>query len=359
MNLVITAGGTGGHIYPGIGVAECALESGFARKILFIGARRGLESTLVPAAGFELKTLTVGRVRGMKLGTRMTGLAGLGLSIPRARKLLREFGADAVVGLGGYASAPSLIAGSLSGIPTALCEQNTIPGTTNRFLSRFARKICVSFAMSSGYLPSQKVVVTGNPTRRTIAEARKLRAGRVADGTFTIVVLGGSQGALFLNQTIARSLASFAKGRPAITIIHQTGRGRADEAREAYAKLGAQAQIVEYVDDMAGLLTRADLVVGRAGATTVAELTAVGVPALLVPFPYATDNHQYWNALVMVRAEAAFMHEQHSFNQEIFAKDLEGLFDGGDLLDTMARSARRVGRVDAAANVLEQLRRIS
>jgi UDP-N-acetylglucosamine--N-acetylmuramyl-(pentapeptide) pyrophosphoryl-undecaprenol N-acetylglucosamine transferase len=359
MNLAITAGGTGGHIYPGIGVAEHALETGFARKILFIGARRGLESTLVPEAGFELKTLSVGRVRGMKLGARISGLAGLGLSIPQARKLLRRFSADAVVGLGGYASAPSLIAGSLSGIPTVLCEQNTIPGSTNRFLSRFARTICVSFAMSSGYLPSQKVVVTGNPTRRDIAEARKARAVRVSDGTFTIVVLGGSQGALFLNQTIARSLAAFAQKRPAITIVHQTGRGRLEEAQDAYAKLGAQAQLIEYVDDMAGLLTRADLVVGRAGATTVAELTAVGVPAVLVPFPYATDNHQYWNAMEMVRAKAAFMHEQDAFNGATFAQDLEGLFDGSGSLDTMSANARRLGRVDAAANVLEQLRRLS
>ena len=359
MNLVVSAGGTGGHIYPGIGVAEYALETGMARRILFIGACRGLEGSLVTEAGFELKTLPVGRVRGMKLSTSVSGLTGLGLSIPRARKLLKEFQTDAVVGLGGYASAPSLIAGSLSGIPTALCEQNTIPGTTNRFLSRFARSICVSFAMSSGYLPSQKVVVTGNPTRRGIAEARKLRAERVADGTFTIVVLGGSQGALFLNQTIARSLASFAQGRPTITIIHQTGRGRTDEAREAYAALGAQAQLVEYVDDMAGLLTRADLVVGRAGATTVAELTAVGVPAMLVPFPFATDNHQYWNAMVMVRAEAAYLHEQHSFSEEIFGADLEGLFRDGELRGTMAANARRLGRVDAAANVMEQIGRIS
>ncbi len=359
MNLAITAGGTGGHIYPGIAVAERALESAFASRILFIGARRGLESSLVPAAGFDLKTLSVGRVRGVKLGARFSGLAGLGLSIPRARKILRDFAADAVVGLGGYASAPALIAGSLSGVPTALCEQNTIPGTTNRFLARFARLICVSFAMSSGYLPSQKVVVTGNPTRRDIAKARKARSERVADDKFTIVVLGGSQGALFLNQTIARSLAAFAQGRPAITIVHQTGKGRLEEATDAYAKLGAQVQVVEYIDDMAGLLTRADLVVGRAGATTVAELTAVGVPALLVPFPYATDNHQYWNAMEMVRANAAFMHEQHSFNQDLFAKDLEGLLDRGDVLVTMSANARRLGQVDAAANVLEQLRRVS
>ena len=359
MNLVITAGGTGGHIYPGIGVAECALECGFARRVLFIGASRGLEGTLVPAAGFELKTLPVGRVRGMKLGARLSGIAGLGLSIPRAGRLLKEFKADAVVGLGGYASAPSLIAGSMGGVPTALCEQNTIPGTTNRFLARFARTICVSFAMSSGYLPSQKVVVTGNPTRRNIAEARRLRQERVADGTFTVIVLGGSQGALFLNQTIARSLATFAKGRPSITIIHQTGRGRLEEARGAYADLGTQAQVVEYVDDMAGLLTRADVVVGRAGATTVAELTAAGVPAVMIPFPHATDNHQYWNGMVMVRANAAFLHEQHTFKESDFLAGLEGLFSDPEKLSRMTANARRLGRVDAAANVLEQLRRIS
>jgi UDP-N-acetylglucosamine--N-acetylmuramyl-(pentapeptide) pyrophosphoryl-undecaprenol N-acetylglucosamine transferase len=356
MNLVITAGGTGGHITPGLGVAECAVATGIAQRVLFIGARGGLESTLVPAAGFELKTLAVGRVRGMRLATKVTGLAGLGLSIPRARHILKEFDAHAVIGLGGYASAPALVAGSLSGIPTLLCEQNTIPGSTNRFLAHFARKICVSFAMSSGYLPSHKVVVTGNPTRSDIAIARAQRRQRPLNDGFTILVLGGSQGALFLNQTLSRLLASFVKERPTTTVIHQTGRGRKQEAQDAYAGLEGQVELVEYIDAMGELLSRCDLVIGRAGATTIAELTAVGVPALLVPFPFATDNHQVWNAVVMERAGAAFMHEQLSFDEVRFNAELERLFADRSLLADMGHNARRLGRVDAAQAVLEQLR---
>jgi UDP-N-acetylglucosamine--N-acetylmuramyl-(pentapeptide) pyrophosphoryl-undecaprenol N-acetylglucosamine transferase len=359
MNLVIAAGGTGGHIMPGLGLAEAAVQAGLARNILFIGARNGLEGMLVPAAGFRIETLPVGRFRGMGLKTRLSGLAGLGLSVPMAHRLLKEFGASAVVGMGGYASAPALIAGAMAGIPTALCEQNTIPGSTNRILARFAQKVCVSFSMSSGYLPPHKVVVTGNPVRRALLEARKRRLERVRSDSFTILVLGGSQGALFLNKTVARSLASFAKGRPTTTIIHQTGAGRRGEAADAYRKLGERVEVVEYIEDIGSLLERVDLVVGRAGATTVAELSVVGVPSILVPFPFATDNHQFWNAKVMVQAGAALLFEQHSYNEDRFLDELERLSRDPKALATMGSQARKLGRVDAAEAVLEQLGRMS
>ena len=202
MKLTVTAGGTGGHINPGIGIAEEAQASGLAESVNFIGARHGLEKELVSGAGFPIHLLPVDRVRGMGPVTKVVGLSGLALAVPMAMRLLRRLGTTAVVGMGGYASAPALLAASALGIPTVLCEQNTIPGSTNRVLARTARRICVSFPMTSGYLPSWKVVVTGNPVRRTMAAARIRRGNRRHDGSFSILVLGGSQGALFLNQTV-------------------------------------------------------------------------------------------------------------------------------------------------------------
>jgi UDP-N-acetylglucosamine--N-acetylmuramyl-(pentapeptide) pyrophosphoryl-undecaprenol N-acetylglucosamine transferase len=353
MRLAIGTGGTGGHIYPGIGIAEAAVSLGLADDVLFIGGRHGLESELVPAHGFDIVTLPVDRVRGMKLATRMAGLAGLARSIPAASRVLKEFSPDAVIGMGGYASAPSLIAASMRKIPTVLCEQNTIPGATNRKLAHFASRICVSFPMTSGYLPSWKVVVTGNPVRASIGAAAARRQESPREG-FRILVLGGSQGALFLNQTVAGCLASFAATHGDVEIVHQAGSGRTGEATPAYGGL-SRVHVTGYIDDMAEMLAWATIVVGRAGATTVAELAAVGVPSLLVPFPFATDNHQYWNAKAMVTAGAARIFEQHSFNENKFRDTLEELHRGPEVLAAMEEGASNMGRPKAAVGVLETL----
>lgn len=357
MKLAIGTGGTGGHIYPGIGIAEAAVSLGIADDVLFIGARHGLERELVPAHGFEIVTLPVDRVRGMRLATRVAGLAGLARSIPAASRILKDFAPDAVIGMGGYASAPSLIAAAMRKIPTVLCEQNTIPGATNRKLAHFASAICVAFPMTSGYLPSWKVVVTGNPVRSSVVAAAATRRESSRAG-FRILVLGGSQGALFLNQTVASCLAAFAASHGDVEIVHQTGSGRTDEATPAYGGL-RRVHVTGYIDDMADMLSWATIVIGRAGATTVAELAAVGVPSLLVPFPFATDNHQYWNAKAMATAGAAKIFEQHSFNENQFRDTLDELYREAGLLAAMEAGALHMGRPDAAARVLDTLRGVA
>jgi len=359
MRLAVSAGGTGGHVLPGIALAEQAVASGVASRIVFIGAADGIERRIVPAYGFDIETLPVGRVRGMSLTRKAAGLAGLGAALPKAAAILRRFGADVVVGMGGYASAPALVAARMLGIPTVLCEQNTIPGSTNRLLARFARKICISFSMSSGYLPSWKTVLTGNPVRPSLAAARAARAAR-PDGPLTpfrILVLGGSQGALFLNQTISACLADLARADRGISVIHQTGRGRTQEVGKAYDGL-SNVSVVGYIEDMARMLEQSSLVVGRAGATTVAELAAVGVPSILVPFPFATDDHQWWNARVMERAGAARVVEQHSFNEGRFLELVTSLSRGPAVVEEMGRAALAQGRIHAADEVLNVVRSV-
>lgn len=340
---------------PAIAVAEAALAGGYASKVLFVGAANGLEKKLVPTFGFTIETLPAGRVRGMSAITKIKGLSGLAASVPAAIMLLKRFGADVVVGTGGYASAPTLVAANLLGLRTVVLEQNTIPGTTTRLLSRVAREICISFPMTSGYLPSWKVHLTGNPVRDTFVKAGERRLQKGKNESFNILVLGGSQGALFLNSEVAACLAQFARLHPDVTVLHQAGGGRTDEAAGAYDGL-ANCRVAGFIDDVASHLEEADLVVSRAGATTVAELGVVGVPSILIPFPFATDNHQEWNARALENAGAARLYLQHNFRDERFLEELEALRGKPGELERMEEGARQAGVPDAAFRVMDVVR---
>ena len=353
MRLVLTGGGTGGHIMPAIAVAEEALASGRAEALLFVGAADGLEKKIVPMYGFNIETLPVGRVRGMSLKTRAIGMAGLAASLPTAARILKRFRADVVIGTGGYASAPTVMAAAALGVKTAVLEQNTIPGKTTRVLSRVASRVCLSFPMTSGYVPSWKAVVTGNPVRQQFAAAGARRVEAAVDRErFSILVLGGSQGALFLNTTVARCLGRFARAHPDVTVVHQAGAGRTDEAAGAYEGV-PNAQVVGFIDDVASRLEQATLVISRAGATTIAELSVVGAPSLLIPFPFAMDNHQEWNGGALEKVGAARMYLQQNFKEEKFLGELERLHTNRDELLEMARRARGFGIPDAAERVVE------
>jgi len=355
LRVVVAAGGSGGHVLPGIALAEYMLSAGGIEHVLFIGADSGLEKRIVPSFGFGIRTLPVGRVRGMKLAVRVSGLMGMGASVPKAMSILKEFGADVVVGLGGFASAPAIMAAYLMRKPCVVCEQNTIPGSTNRWLARFARRVCVTYAMSSAYLPSWKVVVTGNPVRPSVAAVREKRANRAAHEGLRVLVLGGSQGAQFLNKTMASALASFASAHGDVEVVHQSGASREGEAAPAYKGV-KNVRVVGYIEGMAELLEWADLVVARAGATTLAELACVGLPSLLVPFPFATDNHQFFNAKAMERAGGAKVFLQDAFNENSFREVLEGLYRDRGALAAMGRNAAGEGRPDAAMRVVETLK---
>jgi UDP-N-acetylglucosamine--N-acetylmuramyl-(pentapeptide) pyrophosphoryl-undecaprenol N-acetylglucosamine transferase len=340
---------------PALAIGRAALDSGLVDEVLFVGAASGLEKDIVPTYGFAIETLPVGRVRGMGMLTRATGLAGFAASVPAAIRILRRFDPQFVIGTGGFASAPTVLAGAALRKRVAVLEQNTIPGATTRVLSRVADVVCVAFPMSSGYLPSHKVVVTGNPVRPEIVAARERREKAGPPRPFTVVVLGGSQGALFLNVRVSKVLGDFAKAHPEVRIVHQAGAGRGEEVGHAYEGT-PNVQVVGFVHDMAALLEGASVVVGRAGATTIAELTAIGVPAVLIPFPQAVDKHQDHNALALQQAGGGRALFQEGFSDEELRSVLEEMASVPEVLGRMERRSRAFGRPDAARAVLAAVR---
>lgn len=351
MRLGLTGGGTGGHVYPLIAIALRAIQLGIATEVLFLGTKAGLEGDLVSAAGFQIETLMGRKVRGGGLGQKMAGMAGLVGAIPQGMGVWGKFRPDVVVGSGGYASVAGVTAAWLKGIPTVLLEQNTIPGYTNRKLAFAAQKVCVSFPVSAGYFPAGKVVVTGNPVRPEIQEVAQRRKEKTASGGIQILVLGGSQGALFLNQEIALAMLNLVGSDARIRVVHQCGKGRTKELPEAYLSHPG-VRVKEYIEDMASELTATDLVVGRAGATTIAELTTAGVPSLLIPFPFAADNHQEHNALAVQKHGGAEMWLQSEWDRVKFEDRVRHLLGTPGELEAMSRGALTLGMADAATAIL-------
>jgi len=347
--LCVAGGGTGGHVTPLLALAEEWTARG--GTVFYVGAAGGIEEVMVPAAGFDLEVISGGgRVKGMGPLTRLRSLSTLPVGVREASTVLKRFRPDVVVGAGGYASFAAGAAASLAGIPLVLCEQNSIPGLTNRVLSRVARKVCTSFMMTASHLNVLKAVFTGNPVRTAIRVLAD-RATELNDLS-SITVLGGSQGARFLNTDLARSLAMFLKDHPNIRVTHQCGAGREDETLASYAG-SPRVEVIPFIEDMAPLLAGSDLVVCRAGATTIAELTAIGLGAILVPFPFATDNHQEHNARAMERAGGADVIIQAEFDSDQFIERLTALHSDPGELGRLAAGSRGMGRPDAAAAVLD------
>ncbi len=345
MRAVLAGGGTGGHVLPLLALAEALQKSGLCESMLFLGAD-GLESSLVTQRGYSLIQLPVGRVRGLALHRQVKGVAGLAAAVPLAAWHLRRAKAQVVVGSGGYASAPAVTAAAFLGIPAILLEQNTIPGSTNRGLAKMAKVVCTSFAMSSGYFPASKVVVTGNPVREVFLKVRQERQSAPRD-VFRVLVLGGSQGAQFLNKHVAPLLAQCARSSSgAMEIVHQCGKNREGEVGQAYEGL-AGVTVRGYIDDMDAELRAASLVVGRAGATSLAELAVVGLPSILIPFPHATDGHQEVNARFYERRGAAKVFIQESFKAEEFVAAVQSLRGDPNKLRAMERASLASGIPDA------------
>lgn len=343
--VLIMAGGTGGHIFPGLAVAaELA-----ARRVpvIWLGAHGGLETRLVPQHGVALETLSIGGLRGKGLATALRTPLRLLAAVRAARALLKRHAPRSVLSMGGYVAAPGGLAARLARIPLVVHEQNRIPGLTNRLLARFAQRVLTGFADA---LPRAEWV--GNPVRASIA-ALPAPAQRYAgrNGPLRVLVLGGSQGAASLNAQVPEMLRRRGT-RIAVQVRHQCGEKHVEKTRAAYAAAGVEADVLSFVDDMAAAYADADLAICRAGALTIAELAAAGVPALLVPYPHAVDDHQTANAQAMVAAGAARLVGEG----EDFVKRLGGAFDEiaerGRLL-AMADAARTLARPDAARRIAE------
>lgn len=345
--VMILAGGTGGHVFPALAVAEELRRRNV--PVVWMGTRAGLEARVVPAAGIELEWLAV-------RGLRRKGIVGwLGApwmllrSTLQALRILRKHRPRAVLGMGGYVSGPGALASRVLGVPLLLHEQNAIPGFTNEKLLRIARRVMTGF---EGVFEGDKVVFTGNPVRRAIAELPARDLSEINGRPLRLLVLGGSHGAQALNEAVPAALARLDRGlRP--EVWHQSGERSLAAAGEAYRAHALEARVVPFIDDMAAAYGWADLAIARAGALTVAELAAAGLPAVLVPFPFAVDDHQTANARALVERDAAVLMPQDHLTPERLAATLRELLGDREHLRAMAGHARELGRPDAAARVAE------
>ncbi len=352
MKLVIAGGGTGGHLFPGIAIAEALLEMDPTSEVLFIGTARGIEVRAVPKAGFALELIEVKGLKGASLAERAKTMAMLPAAGLQSQRILQRFGADAVIGVGGYASGPALVAARLMGLPTAVCEQNSVPGVTNRILARLVDRVYVTFAASLSSFPASKTELVGNPVRKSFRDAARRSvdaasaAGVVPGRIFTF---GGSQGARPLNEAVPKALGLLRARGHAVSAVHQAGKDAVAGVEAGYAAAGVSADVTPFIDDMVSAYRSAELVVCRAGATSCAEVTALGVPAILVPFPQAADDHQTMNAKDLVDQGAAVLLPQSTLTPEHLADVIEGLLTGHGALDRLRDGAKKAGRLDAAS----------
>ena len=351
MRVLIAAGGTGGHIYPGIAVAQEIMRRDTTSAVRFVGTARGLETRLVPQAGFELSLIDSAGLKNVSLVARMKGLAILPKSFVSARQVIRAFQPDAVVGAGGYVSGPVVLMAALMRKPTLVMESNALPGWTNRRLARFVNRAAVSFEQALPYFHG-KAVVTGNPVRRAFFE---IPAKRREPGKLSLLIFGGSQGARAINEAMVAALPELKSLPVALRIKHQTGPGDFEKVKAAYAAAGwnEQAEVTSYIDNMMSDFAAADLVICRAGATTTAELIAAGKASIMIPFPYAADDHQRKNAEALQAAGAARMIVQQELSGKRLVEEIAALAEEPQRIDRMEEASRKLARGDAAVAAVD------
>lgn len=347
MRAILAGGGTGGHVIPAIAIAQ-ELEKRYRAEVLFIGTKRGLEGRLVPAAGFPLRFVKVGALNRVSLGTRLKTMADLPRAIFSARSMLSEFQPHVVIGVGGYASGPAMLAAILNRMPTLAFEPNLVPGFANKLIARFVSAAAVHFPQTAEYF--RNPIVTGVPVRPAFFAIRRKPYAQTSP---TLLVFGGSQGARAINQAMTRALPQLRNRVPGLHVIHQTGERDYEETQAAYMRASVPAEVHKFIDDMPGFFARADLVVCRSGASTVAEIAAAGEPAVFVPFPRAADDHQRRNAEAMEQAQAAVVIEETRLDELWLVDTLAALLEDPARLGRMSQAARAMGRPDAAKDIAE------
>ena len=350
LRIVIAGGGTGGHLYPGIAVARELKRRYDAAEVTFAGTARGMEARVVPREGFQLDLLRSAGLKGMAPGPLVRGLLLLPLSGLDAWTILSRRKPDLVIGVGGYSSGPVVMAAAVRGIPTLLLEQNAVPGLTNRLLARVVSAAAVTFESTLTYF-GRRGFVTGNPVRPEFFDPAPADSSTRRPG---ILIFGGSQGAHAINVAMVEAAPRLAAHPGGMALTHQTGERDLEFVRDGYQRAGLEARVEPFLFTMDAEMKRADLVVSRAGATTLAELTAAGVPALLIPLPTAADDHQRRNAEVLVAGGAAEMIEQKHLTGAALADRIVGLLSNPVRLHEMSDAARRFARPEAARTIVEK-----
>ena len=350
---VIAGGGTGGHLFPGIAVAK-ELDNRFENaEILFVIGRERKESNILSNYGYQARSIDVEGLKGRGWKKVVSVLFKLPKSIWQSASVINEFSPDLVLGMGGYSSGPMCLAAKFLGIPTAIHEQNSYPGLTNRLLSRLVDRVFISLEESRMHFRGGSVFLTGNPVREELFSDRRVE--RKEGDRFTILVVGGSQGARAINEAVAESLLYLNRKGKNPEVIHQTGDKDYIRVKDDYRARGTKVEVTPFIQDMTKAYKRADIVVSRAGATTIFELAALGKPSVLIPYPYAANQHQEINARSLVRAGGAEMILQKDLTGERLARLLAGYMDERSALKRMGEQARKMGRRDAAKIIVDQL----
>jgi len=352
MRAILAGGGTGGHVIPALAIAN-ELKKSYGAEVLFIGTARGIENRLVPAAGYPLQLVRVGALKNVSLLTRAKTAFDLPRALWDAGRMLNEFAPDVVIGVGGYASGPAMLSALMKHIPTLAFEPNVVPGFANRLVARFVSAAAVHFEETARYF--RHAVVTGVPVRQAFfdvpTQAPPSFAKNAKEGWGNLLVFGGSQGAHAINQAMFRCLRVLQKEAPGIHIIHQTGERDYNDALAAYRSWGESAEVFKFIDDMPAAFARADLVVCRSGASTVAEIAAAGKPAVFVPFPRAADDHQRVNAEALAKHGAAVVVEESKLEGVWLAETIAALLQDGHRLQRMGEAARALAHPNAARDI--------
>ena len=351
LRLLIAGGGTGGHLFPGVAIAEELRAQQPLAAVRFVGTKRGIEARVLPGLGWDVAFI---EISGLKTVGAMGALRGL-LRLPKAlwqsRSLVRAFAPDVVVGVGGYASGPVVLMARVAGIPTAIVEQNSIPGLTNKMLGRVVRAVFLTFSDTARFFAAKKILNTGNPLRLSLVEKLRAAPALPAGDTRHVLVCGGSLGAVAVNEFASAALIELARGR-SISIVHQTGDKGLDATVAAYDAAGIAADVRPFITDIAAEYAKADVIIARAGATTVAELAIAGKPTIFIPYPHAADNHQEFNARELVDIGAAVMFRQSELTAEALGAEITALLDDQPRRAKMTAAMRDRAKPDAAKKVV-------
>ena len=354
MRVLFAGGGTGGHLFPGIAVARELVRRHSQVDVVFVGAGRALEARVLSHEGFRRERVRIGGLVGQSLGGLVRGLALVPVGFFDAATLLRRHTPGLVVGLGGYSSGPVVLMAAWRKFPTLLLEQNVVPGVTNRLLARFVRSAAVSYEATLPYF-GEKGFVSGNPVRAAFFDAPPPRRSPL---TLRVLVLGGSQGAHTINVSMAAAASTMAGSARPIDVTHQAGERDLEFVRDAYRRGGLSARVEPFLDEMDQEMAAADLVVSRAGATTLAELAAAGRPAILVPFPHATHDHQRRNAAVLVEAGAAEVIDERDMTGTTLGTRVVALTLDDARRASLAAASRRLARPEAVGVIVDRIERM-
>jgi len=354
--LMIAGGGTGGHIYPAIAIAQEFLARDPHRRVVFVGTEYGLEKTIVPKAGFPLEFIAARALKGKGAVARLGSLARLPVAVVQSWRLIRKYRPGVVLGVGGYSSGPVLLAARFRGVPTAIHEQNAFPGMANRQLARFVTAVALGFADAAPRLGRSDAVVTGNPIRREMFAVQRHPSGGGRQG---LLVFGGSQGSHVLNEAMSGALLFLARLKDRLDIVHQTGPKELETVRAAYRNSAFPgARIVPYLDPISEAIGEADLVVCRAGASSIGDVAAIGRAAVLVPFAAAADNHQEVNARAVEKAGGAVVIAERELSPERLALTISELLNDPQRVQRMGAAARILAVPDASNKIVDLLEKI-